>query len=368
MTKSILLALVGLLCAPLCGAQKPKVTNAQVQEVSAASGLQSAFNSIMQKQETPAWIGYRIPTAPKERTMCCFDSTNQFGSNSSKCCMGCKLESNGGGSFVGNVTDCTPPEPLRYAFVFLRAEGKQVQKVRTYSADCSLDFANLPLYWLENVSPSESVTLLTNLALVVVPGDAERKVEGKNDLPDHAIRAIAIHDDPSADAALEKLIQPDRPEHTRERVAFWLGVERGKKGAELLHKYVKDDPNEQFRKKAVFGFAQSKEPEALRDLISIARSDSSVHVRGQAIFWLGQIGGRKEAEQITAAIENDPETEVKKRAVFALAQMHNGEGIPLLIGVAKTNKNPVVRKEAIRWLGMTNDSRALDYLEQILTK
>src|SRR5258708_29113650 len=103
MKKTIILALVGLLSAPFCLAQKPKVTNAQVQELSAASGLQSAFNSIVQKQETPAWIGYRIPTAPKERTMCCFDSTSRRGSNGDKCCMGCKLESNGGSSFVANA-------------------------------------------------------------------------------------------------------------------------------------------------------------------------------------------------------------------------------------------------------------------------
>jgi HEAT repeat protein len=364
MTKSIIFVLLGISFTPFCGAQKPKTTNAQVQELSAAGGLQSAINSIVQKQETPAWIGYRIPTLPKERTMCCFDSTNQLGNNGSKCCMGCKLESNGGGSFEGSVSDCAPPEPLRYAFLFLRVEGKQVQKVRTYSADCALDFANLPLYWLENVSPSQSVALLTNFALTA----NHEGMEYKKGLPAHAVRAIALHDDPSADQALEKLIQPGQPEATREHVAFWLGVERGKKGVEILRKYVKDDPNDHFREKAIFGFSQSKEPEALQELISIARNDPAAHVRGRAIFWLGQIGGRKEAEQITASIENDPETEVKKRAVFALAQMHNGEGVPLLIGVAKTNKNPVVRKEAIRWLGTTNDPRALDYLEQILTK
>jgi HEAT repeat protein len=364
MARLIVLILLGLSFAPFCVAQKPKVANAQLQELSSASGLQSALNSLLPKQVTPAWIGYRIPTAPKERTMCCFDSRNHSGDSGNQCCMSCKLESNGGGSFEGSVSDCAPPEPLRYAFVFLRVESKQVQKVRTYSADCELDFANLPLYWLENVSPQESVALLADLALSADPAGAERK----NERPGHAVRAIALHDDPSADLALEKLIQPGLPEPVREHVAFWLGVERGKKGLELLRKYVKDDPNEHFRKKAVFGFAQSKEPEALRDLISIARNDPSSRVRGQAIFWLGQIGGRKEAEQITAAIENDPENEVKKRAVFALAQMHNGEGVPLLIGVAKTNKNPVVRKEAIRWLGMTNDPRALDYLEQILIK
>ncbi|HEV3039618.1 MAG TPA: HEAT repeat domain-containing protein [Candidatus Angelobacter sp.] len=340
--------LLALFFGLLAQAQKPKLANAQVQDVQVTGSLQSAVASIAQKQEGPAWIGYRIPTMPKEH-------------GNGQCL---SVESGGNSSLAGCVSDCDPPEPLRHAFLFLRLEQKQIGRVRAYTADCGLDFANLPLYWLENVKPSESVALLANLAIATAPEGPGKK----NDLPDHAIMAIALHDDPSADSALEKLIQPGQPERTRERVAFWLGVERGKNGFEILRKYVKNDPNEHFRAKAVFGFAQSKEPEALRELISIARNDSSAHVRGQAIFWLGQIGGRKEAEQITAAIENDPETEVKKRAVFALAQMHNGEGIPLLINVAKTNKNPVVRKEAIRWLGMTKDARALDYLEEILTK
>jgi hypothetical protein len=40
--------------------------------------------------------------------------------------------------------------------------------------------------------------------------------------------------------------------------------------------------------------------------------------------------------------------------------------VPLLINVAKTNKNPAVRKQAIFWLGQSKDPRALDYLEEIL--
>jgi len=59
---------------------------------------------------------------------------------------------------------------------------------------------------------------------------------------------------------------------------------------------------------------------------------------------------------------------VKKKAVFALSQIHDGEGVPLLISVAKTNKNPAVRKQAIFWLGQSHDPRALDFLEEILSK
>jgi HEAT repeat protein len=353
-----------LILASLCAAQKPHISNAKLQEVSAAGGLKPAFDGIVQKQDTPAWIGYEIPATPKERTMCCFDSWDGVQSRGNGCCGGCKLESGKGGSFNGTVSDCSPPEPYHYSFVLLRVQDKKVTKVRNYSPDCALDFGGLPLYWMEDVNPAQSVDLLTGL----LSTNPDTEAEQHRGIANSVVAAIALHDDPAADRALEKLVEPDKPESLREKAVFWLGIERGKKGLAVLRKYAKEDPSDRLREKITFAFSQSKEPEAIQDLISMARHDPSSRVRGQAIFWMGQIGGRKEAEQITAAIEDDPETDVKKRAVFALAQMRNGEGVPLLINVAKTNKNPVVRKEAIRWLGMSGDPRALDFLEQILTK
>jgi hypothetical protein len=344
--------------------QKPNISNAKLQELSASSGLRTVVDGLVQKQASPLWIGYRIPAAAKDRTMCCFDSVDGIETAKNKCCMGCNLESRKGSSFNGTVSDCASPEPLPYAFIFLRAEEKQIMKVRVYSADCPLDFANLPVYWLEGVKPEQSIELLSGMVFAEVPEGASRKKD-----PEHqAVMAIALHDVPAADAALEKMIQPGQRQSLRENVAFWLGVERGKKGLELLRKYVRDDPDDRMREKGTFAFSQSKEPEALKDLIDMARHDQSPHVRGQAIFWLAQKGSRKAAEQVTDAIENDPETEVKKKAVFALSQMHDADAVPRLINVARTNKNAVVRKQAIFWLGQMNDPRALDFLEEILTK
>ncbi len=325
--------------APLSIAQTPVVSNAKLQQLSASSGLKAAIDSVAQKQSTPAWVGYKIPAVAKERTMCCFDSTSDFNGvrNGGKCCMGCKMESEKGGKFSGTVSDCSPPEPYAYAFVFYRLE--------------------------DNVNPAQSVEMLTELALA-----APTEGEGKKDSSSRAVQAIAMHDDTSADAALEKLIQPGNSSHMRKNVAFWLGNERGKRGWEILHKYAKTDSDDGFRAQATFAFSQSKEPGALEDLISMAHNDPSTHVRGQAIFWMSQLGGRKLASQITDAIENDPDTGVKKKAVFALSQLHDGEGVPMLISVAKTNRNPAVRKQAIFWLGQSRDPRALEYLEQILTK
>jgi hypothetical protein len=358
-TVAILLTLM----AATTAAQKPKVSNARLQELSAVTGLKAVVDGLIEKQKDTFWIGYRIPAVAKERTLCCFDSVDQF-RNSAGCCMGCRMESDKSGSLNGTVADCSPPEPLPYAFVFMRASGGQIGKVRVYSADCALEFANLPLYWLEEVKPEQSVELLAGLALA---RDSEEAF-GKKGPARQPVMVIAMHDTPAADAALEKMIQPGQPVRLREDVAFWLGVERGKKGLELLRKYIKEDPDDRVREKGTFAFSQSKEPEALKELIDMARHDQSPRVRGQAIFWMAQIGGKKEAAQITEAIENDPETEVKKKAVFALSQMHDDEGVTRLIQVARTNKNPVVRKQAIFWLGQSHDPRALDFLEEILTK
>jgi HEAT repeat protein len=103
-------------------------------------------------------------------------------------------------------------------------------------------------------------------------------------------------------------------------------------------------------------------------MIRMAHEDTSTHVRGQALFWLAQKAGKKAASTITGAIDSDPDTEVKKKAVFALSQMPKDEGVPKLIEVAQNNRNAEVRKQAMFWLGQSNDPRALDFFERVLSK
>ena len=73
------------------------------------------------------------------------------------------------------------------------------------------------------------------------------------------------------------------------------------------------------------------------------------------MFWLGQKAGSRAAATLADAAASDPDTEVKKRAVFALSRMPKDEGVPRLIEVARTNRNPEVRRQAMFWLGQSND-------------
>jgi len=54
--------------------------------------------------------------------------------------------------------------------------------------------------------------------------------------------------------------------------------------------------------------------------------------------------------------------------VFALSQLPRDEGVPKLIEVARSQKNPEVRKQAFFWLGQSHDPRALAFIEEILAK
>jgi hypothetical protein len=344
------------------GARQPKLTNAKLHLIPASADLEKTVSELAKSQSAPMWIGYSIPVEAKERTMCCFDDWRQASNNN--CCFGCNLEKQGGNFFNGHVDNsaatCENLEPADFAFVMLRSEAGALTKVRAFSRDCGLDAAGLNVYWIANVNPVDSIKYLAKLA------ESDRDSEHKKGISDQAVYAMAIHNVPAADAALESLLTTSHPRCIRQHVAVMLGSERGKNGLAILRKVVKNDTDEKFREEALVGFAQSGSEDGLRELVDIAKNDSSSRVRGQAIFWLGQAGGRKEASEISDAIDSDPDTDVKRKAVFALAQMPSNEGVPMLIHVAKTNKNPAVRREAVRWLGHTNDPRSLAFLEEIL--
>jgi HEAT repeat protein len=274
----------------------PRLVNARVETRSAAGGLEPAFQSVVAATRGPAWIGYAVPTDGHHQ-MCCGESTGPVGPG----CSGCRLEGHGAFQMGGDhdrASDRTVSlEGDETIVVLFRAERGRLDRIHSYSAGCALDAGGLPLVWLTNVRPAESVGLLRSLA-----GSGASEDKPGRRVGEPALAALAFHADPSA----------------------------------------------------------------LDALISLARRDGSGHVRGQAVFWLAQRAGSKVAAVITRAIEDDPETEVKKRAVFALSQLPHDEGVPLLIDTARKNRNPAVRKQAMFWLGQSNDPRALDFFAEVL--
>lgn len=89
--------------------------------------------------------------------------------------------------------------------------------------------------------------------------------------------------------------------------------------------------------------------------------------RRQAVFWLGQAAGEAATRGLDSLVgDNRGDLEIRKHAVFALSQRPAEEGVPALIRIARTHRHPELRKQALFWLGQSEDPRALSLFEEIL--
>ncbi len=359
---SVLVCLCLLGLAAAARADQPKISNARLETRSAAGGLEPVVRSFLAARAEPGWMAYTIPAIPGHHPICCDDGWSDAESAS---CGRCALESTRESNHTvnGSETGVQHLEGPREMAVFLRAVDHRFTKIRVFSPGCEIDAGGLPVLWLTDVKPAESVAVLAVLVPSGFHGEDDSGAAAHG-----ALAAIALHADPAADRALDSFTAPDQAEKLRSQAAFWLGSARGAAGLRALEGMAKSDPSSHVRQQVAFAYSVSREPAAIDDLIRMAHDDESEHVRGQALFWLAQKAGKRAASAISEAIENDPDTHLKKSAVFALTQMPPDEGVPLLIQVARSNKNPEVRKQAFFWLGQSKDPRALAFFEEVLRR
>jgi len=186
---------------------------------------------------------------------------------------------------------------------------------------------------------------------------------------DRVLAVIAMHQSARVEPMLEKFASKESRWNIREKAVFWLGQRGGEAGfrylRDLLHN---DNESTELRKKAVFSISQSQVDAATGELISLARNDKSSQIRREALFWLGQKAGTKVAGELRRAVDDDPDEDVREHAVFAISQLPRDRSVPLLIDLARSHKSKRVREKALFWLAQTHDPRALDLIEEILTK
>ena len=333
-------------------AQQPAISNADLRQASAASGLDPAIASAIAAAKGPLWIGYAVRAIPGDNNSCCWNDNGRV----------CGLE--GQRRMEGSVANPTPVrlEGPSHVVILMRFEPGAPDKLRVFSPDCPLDAGSLPFYWLSDVKPAESVSRLVGWAV------RQQENSSRNKGVDAAVHAIAMHAGPEARDALIKFTNPSLNESTRKSALFWLANSRGKEGYQVVSKALREDPSEKVREHAIFALTQSKEPEAVPAIIRAAKEDTAPRVRSQALFWLSQKASKAGTEAINDAVGRDPDSEVKKKAVFALSQLPKDEGISRLIQIARNNADPAVRKQAMFWLGQSKDPRAIEFFEQILVK
>lgn len=146
---------------------------------------------------------------------------------------------------------------------------------------------------------------------------------------------------------------------------FWLGEVAGPQSVDFLKTFVNDIEGRDKSEAALSAIALHRDTAAATAILDLAKNGSP-RVRQRALLWIARRAESQAAGIITQAIDNDPDVEVKRQAVSALAQLPRNEGVPLLIKLARSHTNPVVRKQAMQRLGQLNDPRALSFFEEVL--
>jgi HEAT repeats len=322
-------ALCLLAALPLM-AQPKLLVNAKVDTRSAAAGLEGQFKAFLTEQPQPAWIGWDVPAVRGSE-------------------LGCEFVRDG--YSTAGIIHLEPPD---HAVILFRVESGAVGKLRSLSPDCEIDAGGLPVHWLTEVQPAQSIALLSTY----VP---KSEIDSNG-----ALTAVAVHADAAADPVLDRYLAANQPEWLRRRAASLEGSYRGAHGVNVLKNVLANDSSEQVKQSAISGLARNKDPEALNLLISTARTGSDARTRAQAISGLNRKPGTAVLDAIDAAIANDPDVTVRRRAVDALGSMPDGAGVPALIQLVKTSKDLDVRKQAMNRLKSTHDARAEAFFEDVL--
>ena len=121
---------------------------------------------------------------------------------------------------------------------------------------------------------------------------------------------------------------------------------------------------------AVFAATLADSVTTWPDLLRLARnSDVPAGTRRSAVFWVSQAAEEAATRGLDSLTgDGGVDREVREQAVFALSQRPKDEGVPALIRIATTHTDPEIRRRAIFWLGQSNDPRALELFETLLTR
>ena len=176
-------------------------------------------------------------------------------------------------------------------------------------------------------------------------------------------------DEQPAFAFLLGVAKTDADWESRRTAVRQLGHFEREDAADELMKIYNADTNVEVKRAALRSLSETKSARAEDKLFDVARSDDVLDMRRQAIRLIGERVTKRSFEFLSATAQStDANAEVQVQAVRSIGERHAVESVPLLIKIAKTHPNQLVRKQAIRSLGESGDPRAIEFFREVLSK
>ena len=165
---------------------------------------------------------------------------------------------------------------------------------------------------------------------------------------------------------LEEFVAASNPRWLRRDAAFWLGAARGDAGAAVVERLARTDADDRFREHLTFVLTLIGD-RGIDTLITLARNDASAE-RARTGAVLAGPEGRRSAPWARSVA---PSTTTRiatcgRRRCSPSASCRKIESVPKLIELARTHRDPEVRKQAMFWLGQSGDERAVQFFEEVL--
>lgn len=146
---------------------------------------------------------------------------------------------------------------------------------------------------------------------------------------------------------------------------YWMGDVNAAQSVDFLRTLVNAVAVREQSESALSAMALHRDPAAAAAILELAKNGTP-RLRQRALMWIARRAESQAVGILTQAIDNDPDVEVKRQAVSALSQLPPDQATPILIKLARSHTNPVVRKQAMSLLGRSQDPRALSFFEEVL--
>jgi HEAT repeat protein len=181
-----------------------------------------------------------------------------------------------------------------------------------------------------------------------------------------ALRSLAETKSPRAQARLLEIARTATSPELR-KTAIRALSERGEAAVDDLLKLFDSETATDVKRAVLQSLSDIKSTRVEDKLFEVARSNDATDVRRQAIRLLGERAGKRSLDFLSQTAQSSTaDAEVQVQAVRAISERRAEESVPLLIKIAKTHPNQLVRKQAIRSLGESGDPRAVEYFREVL--
>ena len=223
--------------------------------------------------------------------------------------------------------------------------------------DPSQDVREKAVFWLSQVPGS------TGLLEEILKGNGDENIKEK------ALFSLSQQNEPRAQQTLRDFaLRESESEDLREKAIFWLGQRRSTENTEFLRNLYTRITNQDLKEKILFSLSQQRGAGNEQWLMNIAvNPKEDIELRKKALFWAGQSG--VSIQEFAGLYDRMGDTELKEQIIFVLSQRQTDKAaIDKMFDIAKTEKDPELRKKAIFWLGQSHDPRVQQFLIDLINR